>query len=116
MTSKAVRVHFCFEKETSQNVNYITVQKGERFVIPVIAEDQVNSPVEATVYSNLIRDYKAKYCYWYGLFLLVRMALYLGIATEKSHVSVTIVLAIGLIAASILLLRTFFGNNVYRNQ
>lgn len=45
------------------------------------------------------------------------MALYLGIASEKTHdESVTIVLAIGLIAASILLLRTLLGNNVYRNR
>ena len=65
-----------------------------------------------------LAPYKAKYRYWYGLLLLVRMALYLGIATEKSHESqsVTIVLAIGLIAASILLLRAFLGNNIYRNR
>ena len=63
-----------------------------------------------------LAPYKAKYRYWFGLLLFVRMALYLGIATEKSHESVTVVLAISLIAASILLLRTFLGNNVYRNR
>ena len=63
-----------------------------------------------------LAPYKAKYRYWYGLHLFVRMALYLGIATEKSHESVTIVLVIGLIAASILLLRTFLGNDVYRKR
>ena len=74
-----------------------------------------NTRLHLFIEANLA-PYKAKYRYWYGLLLLVRMALYLGIATEKSHVSVTVVLAIGLIAASILLLRTFLGNNVYRNQ
>ena len=63
-----------------------------------------------------LAPYKAKYRYWFGLLLFVRMALYLGIATEKSHESVTIVLAISLIAASILLLRIFLGYNVYRNR
>ena len=63
-----------------------------------------------------LAPYKAKYRYWYGLLLFIRMALYLEIATEKYHESVTIVLVIALIAASILLLRTFFGSNVYRNR
>ena len=74
-----------------------------------------NTRLHLFIEANLA-PYKAKYRYWYGLLLLVRMALYLGIATEKSHESVTVVLAIGLIAASILLLRTFLGNNIYRNQ
>ena len=63
-----------------------------------------------------LAPYKAKYRYWYGLHLFIRMALYLGIATEKSHESVTIILVIGLIAASILLLRTFLGNDIYRKR
>ena len=63
-----------------------------------------------------LAPYKAKYRYWYGLLLFVRMALYIGIATEKSHENVTIVLAIGLIAASIQLLKTFLGTSVYRNR
>ena len=74
-----------------------------------------NTRLNLFIEANLA-PYKAKYRYWYGLLLLVRMALYLGIATEESHESVTIVLAIGLIAASILLLRTFLGNNIYRNR
>ena len=74
-----------------------------------------NTRLNLFIEANLA-PYKAKYRYWFGLLLLVRMALYLGIATEKSHESVTVVLAIGLIAANILLLRTFLGNNVYRNQ
>ena len=71
--------------------------------------------LKTTIPPNLA-PYKAKYRYWSGLLLFVRMVLYLGIATEKSHESVIIVLAIGLIAASILLLRTFLGNNIYRNR
>ena len=63
-----------------------------------------------------LAPYNAKYRYWYGSLLFVRMALYLGIATEKSHESVTIVLVIGLIAASIQLLRTFLGNDIYRKR
>ena len=74
-----------------------------------------NTRLNLFIEANLA-PYKAKYRYWFGLLLFVRMALYLGIATEKSHESVTVVLAIGLIAASILLLRTFLGNNVYRNR
>jgi hypothetical protein len=74
-----------------------------------------NTRLNVFIEANLA-PYKAKYRYWYGLLLFVRMTLYLGIATEKSHESVTVVLAIGLIAASILLLRTFLGNNVYRNR
>ena len=74
-----------------------------------------NTRLNLFIEANLA-PYKAKYRYWFGLLLLVRMALYLGIATEKSRESVTVVLAIGLIAASILLLRTFLGNNVYRNR
>ena len=74
-----------------------------------------NSRLNLFMEANLA-PYKAKYHYWYGLLLFVRMALYLGIATGKSHESVTIVLAIGLIAASVLLLRTFLGSNVYRNR
>ena len=74
-----------------------------------------NTRLNLFIEANLA-PYKAKYRYWYGLLLVVRMALYLGIATEKSHESVTIVLAIGLIAAGILLLRTFSGNSIYRNR
>ena len=74
-----------------------------------------NTRLNLFIEANLA-PYKAKYRYWYGLLLFVRMTLYLGIATEKLHESVTIVLAIGLIAASILLLRTFLGNSIYRNR
>ena len=87
------------------------LQLSNRQIFKCAKNTRLNLFLEAN-----LAPYKAKYRYWYGLLLFVRMALYLGIATEKYHESVTVVLAIGLIAASILLLRTFLGNNVYRNR
>ena len=87
------------------------LQLPNRQIFKWVRNTRLNLFMEAN-----LAPYKAKYRYWYGLLLFVRMALYLGIATEKLHESVTIVLVIGLIAASILLLRTFLGNDVYRKR
>ena len=54
VTSKAVQVYFCNGSEVIQRwPDPIMVQKGERFTIEVVAVDQVNSSVNASIYSHL---------------------------------------------------------------
>ena len=74
-----------------------------------------NSRLNLFMEANLA-PYNPKYRYWTGLLLFVRIALYLWISTDKSHESERIILLIGLIAASILLVRIFLSNNVYRKR
>ena len=57
ITSKAVRVYFCNGSEVMEHTQTWTetvmVQKGEHFTINIVAMDQVNRPVEATIYTHL---------------------------------------------------------------
>ena len=62
--------------------------------------------------ANLV-PYRAEHRYWTGLLLLVRIALYTGIAMDTSHEKSASLLATGLTVMGLLLLKMFIGQ-VYR--
>ena len=54
ITSKAVQLYFCSgSKVLNQALVYLSVMKGERFTVEIVAIDQVRNPVEASIYSHL---------------------------------------------------------------
>ena len=74
-----------------------------------------NTKLNLFMEANLA-PYKAKYRYWTGLLLFVRIALYFGIATNKSHDYQTTAVVIGMTVAGTLMVKTFLRENIYRNQ
>ena len=63
-----------------------------------------------------LAPYKAENRYWTGLLLLIQIAIYFGIATNKSHDHRTTTIVIGMTAAGVAMLRTILGGSIYRNQ
>ena len=63
-----------------------------------------------------LAPYKASYRYWTGLLLFIRIVLYLGIALDESNRNHVSLLVTSLIIASLFLLRTIIGSNVYRKR
>ena len=63
-----------------------------------------------------LAPYKAKYRYWTGLLLLIRIAIYFGIATNKSHDNQTTAIVIGITFAGVVILRTFLEESIYRHR
>ena len=74
-----------------------------------------NTKLNLFMEANLA-PYKPRYRFWTGLLLFVRIALYFGIATNKSHDHPTTAVIIGMITACLLMLRTFFGVEIYRKR
>ena len=63
-----------------------------------------------------LAPYKARYRYWTGLLLLIRIALYLGTALDESHNRVSLLIATSLIVTSLFLLRAILGSRIYRKR
>ena len=63
-----------------------------------------------------VAAYNSKHCYWTGLLLLTRVALYLEIAFNTSNQTRSSVSATGLVCACLLFIKALSGNKIYKKK
>ena len=63
-----------------------------------------------------LAPYKAKYRYYMGLLLFMRIAIYLGVALDESHKNSVSLLVTSLIAFSLFLLKALLADSIYRKS
>ena len=93
-------------------VSWQWLQKApNKWIFKWIRNTRLNMFMEAN-----LAPFEANCRYWMGLLLLIRIALYIGLAANKSHSKYTIATVFAMVASSIFLIRTFVSGSVYKKR